>query len=73
MLSRDACTQNVRYAHMEWVSTVQPQYIIFLLKKSRLIRPASWESFVDYFRLLFAYTDLHVPRTGKLEARGGSV
>ena len=28
---------------------------------------------VDYFRLFFAYTGLHVPRTGKLEARGGSV
>jgi hypothetical protein len=28
---------------------------------------------VDYFRLLFAYTDVHVPRTRKLEARSGSV
>ena len=33
-------------------------------------RPAK---LVDYFRLLFAYTESHVPRTGKLQARGGSV
>jgi hypothetical protein len=28
---------------------------------------------VDYFRLLFAYTVLNVPRTRKLEAHRGSV
>ena len=28
---------------------------------------------VDYFRLLFAYTDTHVPRTRKRKARRGSV
>jgi len=28
---------------------------------------------VDYFRLLFAYTDTHVPRTRKLKARRDSV
>jgi hypothetical protein len=28
---------------------------------------------VDYFRLIFAYPGLHVPRTGKLDARRGPV
>jgi hypothetical protein len=28
---------------------------------------------VDYFRLLFAYTGIHVPRTRELETRRGSL
>jgi hypothetical protein len=44
MLSRDARTLNVRYAHMEGPSISQPQYIRVFLKTSRLMRLANWQT-----------------------------
>jgi hypothetical protein len=52
---------------------MEPQYIWFYLRRAVESCPGILRSPVDYFRLLFAYTGPHVPRTRKLEARSGSV
>ena len=57
---------------MEGVSIAEPQYMRFYLSGAVDLALRSGKP-VDYFRLFFAYTDPHVPRTGNLKARSGSV